>query len=263
MKLSANLSTMFREYPLIDRFAAARKAGFDAVEVQFPYELPTEDISRALADAGQRLVLINTPPGNMEAGERGLASLPGRETEFQDAIGLTAQYAEALGVPFVHLMGGAPPAGADRAECRAVLEANLRYACDRLKRVGAMPLLEPLNHHDNPGFFIPTSRQCVEVIQAVGHENLGLQFDLYHSFVMGEDPAEEIRKYFPHIRHVQFSDAPGRHQPGTGNIDFLAAFNALTSRGYAGLVGAEYIPTAATVDSLGWKAEYEALGTPG
>ena len=225
-----------------------------------PYDFSPEDIGRAVSGADVQLILINTPPGDFGAGERGLASLPGREADFRAAIEQTYEYVDTLGVPNVHVMGGCPPAEAEPSYCRSILEENVAYAAERLEGAGAKALLEPLNNQDNPGFFIPTSKQCVDVIRSVGHSNLGLQFDLYHSYVMGTDPAEEILRWIEHIEHVQFSDAPGRHEPGTGKIDFIAAFTALIGQGYADWVGAEYIPTGATEDSLGWKAEFEDLG---
>ncbi len=260
MKFSANLSTMFQEYDVLDRFEAARQAGFKGVEIQFPYDFEPGDISKAAADARVDLVLINTPPGDMAAGERGFTSLPGREAEFRADIQRTSDYVAATGVPRVHVMGGCPPADDDPLACREAVETNAAHAAAELQKVGARALLEPLNNQDNPRFFMPTSEQCVDVIQTVGHPNLGLQFDIYHAQVMGTDPAREIARWFDHIGHVQFADAPGRHEPGTGEIDFAAAITALRDLQYQGWVGAEYIPSGRTEESFGWKAEFEKLG---
>ncbi len=260
MQFSANLSTMFQEYELLDRFDAARQSGFNGVEIQFPYDFEADDLARAAGDAAVELVLINTPPGDLSAGERGLASLPGREAEFRSAIEQTCDYVAALGIPSVHLMGGCPPADADPAACRETLEANVALAAELLGQAGAKALLEPLNNQDNPGFYMPTSEQCVNVIEAVGHANLGLQFDIYHARVMGTKPDAEIREWFRHIEHVQFADAPGRHEPGTGDIDFAAAIKALRELGYKGWVGAEYIPSGSTEESFFWMAEFEEWG---
>jgi hydroxypyruvate isomerase len=253
-KFSANISTMFKERPFLDRFAAARRAGFDTVEIQFPYEFPAADVAAAKRDAGVAVDLINMPPGDYAAGERGLVALPGDVNigRFGDALTMAIDYAVALGAKKVHCIAGIAPAGATRAACLKTLAVRLRLAADALGRRKIRALLEPINDRDMPGFVVPTVVSALAAIDAARHENLYLQADLYHMARMGEDHAAMLRLAGRRLGHVQFSDLPGRGEPGAGTLDFKALFAAAEAAGYRGLFAAEYTPTRRTEDTLGW-----------
>ncbi len=256
-RFAASISMLFQELPLTERFAAARRAGFGAVEIQFPYTEPPEDLGRARRDAGVEVALINMPAGDWEKGDRGLAGHPGREVEFRQALARALEYAEALKAERCHVMAGvAPPGAASREACQEVLAANLRHAAAELGGAGVRAMVEAINGRDVPGYLIGRTAQAVAAIEAADHPNLALQCDLYHMRVNGEDLVPTLRRHLALIGHVQFADAPGRHQPGTGEIDFGAVFQALDEMGYDGWAGAEYTPSGRTEDSLGWLAPY-------
>ena len=249
-RFSANISMLFREHALIDRVMAAKRAGFAAVECQAPYEAPLEDWSRALEEAGIPLVHINIGMGDVAGGDFGLAAVPGREEEFRAAVANARAYAEHLGVEKIHIVAGKAPAADPR--CRALFTENLRHAATAFAEVGVRALVEPLNRKDVPGYFIAGSDEGVAAIDAAAHDNLALQYDVYHMQMTEGDLIATMTRLLPRIGHVQFADAPGRHEPGTGEVNFDNVFAALDEAGYAGWVGAEYLPSAATADSLGW-----------
>ncbi|MFQ5954867.1 MAG: hydroxypyruvate isomerase family protein [Kiloniellales bacterium] len=255
-RFTANISMLFQELPLTERFAAARRAGFGAVEIQFPYTEPPEDLDRARRDAGIPVVLINTPAGDWEKGDRGLAGLPGREAEFREALARTLEYAEALGAQRCHVMSGVPRPGTDRDACLEVLAANLRHAAAALDGAGVRAMVEAINGRHLPDYLIGRTEEAVAAIERAAHPNLALQCDLYHMWVNGEDLVPTLRRHLALIGHVQFADAPGRHEPGTGEIDFPNVFRALDDMGYDGWVGAEYTPSGRTEDSLDWLRPY-------
>ena len=249
-RFSANISMLFREHALINRVMAAKRAGFAAVECQAPYEAPIEEWSQALEEAGIPLVHINISMGDVAAGDFGLAAVPGREDEFRAAVASARAYAERLGVEQIHVVAGKAPAEDPR--CRALFTENLRHAATTLAEVGVRALVEPLNRKDVPGYFIAGSDEGVAAIDAAAHENVALQYDVYHMQMTEGDLIATMTRLMPRIGHVQFADAPGRHEPGTGEVNFANVFAALDEAGYAGWVGAEYLPSAATTDSLGW-----------
>jgi hydroxypyruvate isomerase len=253
-KFSANISTMFKERPFLDRFAAARRAGFDTVEIQFPYDFPAADVAAAARDAGVSVDLINMPPGDYAAGERGLAALPGEANDlrFFRAVYQALDYAIALGARKIHCIAGIVPAGAARAECLTALAPRLHFAATAFQREHVRALVEPINDRDMPGFVVPTVAAALAAIDAARHENLYLQADLYHMARMGEDHAAMLRLAGRRLGHVQFSDLPGRGEPGAGTLDFKALFAAAEAAGYRGLFAAEYTPTRRTEDTLGW-----------
>lgn len=258
IRLAANLSTLFTELPFLDRFAAAAAQGFAAVECQFPYEAGVDDIAARLRSTGMQLVLFNAPPGN--AGERGLASLPGRAHEFDAGIEEAARYAEATGCRQVHVMAGLLPAGADRARHLECYVAAIGRAADRFAAMGVTVLIEPINTRvDVPGYLLDSTALAMECIARAGRPNIRLQFDLYHMQVMQGDLLRSIERLLPSIGHIQIADNPGRHEPGTGEVAFDRLLPAIDALGYAGFMGCEYLPIAGTVAGLGWTRPW--LGT--
>jgi hydroxypyruvate isomerase len=253
MRLSANLSFLFAEFPFLDRFEAAARAGFRGVEFMFPYDFPVEAIAERLDRYDLELVLFNLPAGDWAAGERGIAAIPGREAEFRDGVGRAIDYARRLGVRRVNALAGLVPPGTGDAAMAASLAANLREAAPRLDAEGIRLLVEPINSRiDMPGFWLDTIDRALATIRQVGHPNLGLQFDVYHAAVMGEDPAARLDAVLPAVGHVQIADHPGRHEPGTGRIDCVRVFELLDARGYEGWVGCEYRPVSSATAGLDW-----------
>ncbi len=256
MRLCANLSMLFAELPMEDRFAAAARAGFDAVEIQFPREHDLDALLRARDAAGLPVVLINIPRGAGD--EVGLACLPGREADFAGAVETCLRQARALDAKKVNVLAGRPPSGADPELCRATLTRNLRLAADRFAEIGVRVMVEPVNPFDVPGFFLVSLAAGLEALALAEHDNLFLQFDFYHMALTEPDLVAAIEMAGGRIGHVQFADAPGRHEPGTGSIDFGAAFAALGRIGYGGDIAAEYRPAGATEAGLGWIPEFRA-----
>lgn len=256
-RFAANISTMFTERPLIERVAAAVNAGFDAVECQFPYEIPADQMAAALDQAGVPLVLINTPPGDFEAGERGLAALPGRETEFHDTLQLALAYAEAVGCKKIHVMAGVQLPGTERDDCLARFDQNLRYAVSAAAKTSVdMLLIEPINTRDIPGYVLNTPEQAVALIRGIGAANLKLQYDFYHTQIMRGDVARGLEEFWPVIGHIQFAGVPERQEPDMGELNCDYLFTCLDRLGYVGWVGAEYFPAGETEDGLGWAVRY-------
>jgi len=256
LRLAANVSMLFTERPFLDRFAAAAGAGFPAAECQFPYAWPAPELAARLAEAGIPLVLLNLPAGDWERGERGIAALPGREAEFREGVERAVEWACATGCRQANALAGIPPPGLPPAEARRLLEENLRAAARRLARWGMRLLVEPINTRDVPGFLLSRADDAVALLDEVGEPNAALQLDAYHAASMGDDPAALVARHGPRIGHVQIADAPGRHEPGTGAIDFPALLAALRGSGYVGWLGCEYRPAAATEAGLGWMARF-------
>ena len=255
-RFAANLSMMFNEVPFLDRFAAATKAGFQAVEYLFPYDHSAAEIRRRLDDHGLKQVLFNAPPGEWAAGDRGTASLPGRQREFRDGIGRALDYAAALDCPLVHVMAGIPPADVSPVTAAAVYAANLAWAAEQAATAGKRLVIEPINHRDMPGFHLNTVEQGAAVIAAIGAERLGLQFDIYHCQVTQGDVSKRLEALMPVVAHIQIADVPGRHEPGTGELGWAWLFGRIDALGYAGWVGCEYRPAGETVAGLGWRKTF-------
>ncbi|UQN08178.1 hydroxypyruvate isomerase [Deinococcus sp. QL22] len=254
-RFAANLTMLFQELPFLDRFGAARGAGFDAVEYLFPYPYAPEELREQLQRHGLTQVLFNLPAGNWEAGERGIAVLPERQEEFRDGVAQALTYVEALRgaqPPLVNCLVGKVPQGADPEETRRILTENLRYAATGLAHAGVTLLIEPINPHDIPGFFLQTPDQAASLIEDVGAENIRIQYDLYHQQRTQGQLLDTFRRLRAQIAHVQLADVPGRHQPGTGEINYPFLLAALEKDGYDGHVGLEYIPQGDTVSSLAW-----------
>ncbi|OEJ67011.1 hydroxypyruvate isomerase [Magnetovibrio blakemorei] len=255
-KLAANISLMFTEADFADRFALAAQAGFRGVECQFPYDFDEGVLSTRLRSSGLAQVLINLPAGNWQAGDRGIACLPDRRTEFKASVVQGLRYAAALACPQVHVMAGIVPEGLAFDEARNVYMDNLVFAADSFKAEGIRLLIEPINNHDVPGYFLTGTRQAFDIIAATGSDNIALQYDVYHMHIMEGDVAETIKRHLAAIAHVQISDSPGRHEPGTGEIDYPTLLGALDALGYDGWVGCEYVPATSTQDGLGWAQAY-------
>jgi len=251
-KFAANLSMMFNEVAFPLRFESAAKAGFTAVEFLFPYDYAPADVAGRLAKNELRNVLFNMPPGDWAAGERGIASLPGRERQFRDGVALALRYAAALGTPCIHAMAGLLPAGADRARHRAVFVDNLRYAAAELEKAGCMLLIEPINTRDIPGYFLNTQAEAHAIREEVGAPNLKVQMDFYHVQIVEGDIAMKLRKYLPHVGHIQIAGVPERNEPDTGEFNYPYLFRLMDDLGYDGWVGCEYRPANGTVNGLGW-----------
>lgn len=259
-QFAANLSMLWNELPFLDRFAAAARAGFKAVEFLFPYDFTADEIAQRLKQHQLQLVLHNMPPGDWAAGERGTASWPGREVEFRAGVAKALQYATALGTPNLHCMAGIPPKGVSEAQARATLVGNLRFAAAEAQRHGIRLLLEPINSFDMPGFFVNRPRQAIALMDEVGSDNLFLQYDIYHAQRMEGELANTIKDLLPRIAHMQLADTPGRHEPGTGEINYRYLFDFIDALGYRGHIGCEYKPRDAgsggTDKGLTWLAEH-------
>ena len=255
-KFAANLSLMFTEVDFLDRFGAARASGFEAVECLFPYAWPAAEIAERLARHQLKLVLHNLPAGNWAAGERGIACDPARVGQFQDSVALALEYATALGVPQLHCLAGIVPAGVTRAKAHATYVDNLRFAASALRRHGLHLLIEPINNIDMPGYLLTGSDQAAGIMQECEHDNLFMQFDMYHmqrmEGGMQGELARAIARHLPLIRHMQLADVPGRHEPGTGQIDYRTLFALIDELGYTGWIGCEYHPQGRTEAGLGW-----------
>ncbi|MDH4151972.1 MAG: hydroxypyruvate isomerase [Betaproteobacteria bacterium] len=255
-RFCANLTMMFNEVAFMDRFAAAAKAGFKGVEYLFPYEYDKNALADALKQNGLTQVLHNLPGGNWSAGERGIACHPQRVAEFQDGVARAIDYATALGCKQVNCLAGIRPHHLDPGEAREVFIRNLQFAAPKLKDAGIRLLIEPINTRDIPGFFLNYSQQALDIIKAAGSDNLFLQYDIYHMQIMEGDLARSIEANLALIPHMQLADNPGRHEPGTGEINFPWLFQFIDRIGYKGWIGCEYKPAAATEAGLGWIKPY-------
>ncbi|MHA7926928.1 MAG: hydroxypyruvate isomerase [Marinobacter sp.] len=252
-RFAANLSMLFTEVDFPERFAMARAAGFEGVEYLFPYAYPKELLSQMLSDNQLTQVLFNLPPGDWEAGERGIACLPDRVEEFRAGVDRAIEYARALGCRQLNCLAGPKPASIADDIAWQTLVDNVAWAAARLADEGITLCLEAINSRvDMPGFVLDTSGKVLELIEEVDVDNVRLQYDLYHMQIMEGDLVRSMECLLPWIGHIQFADNPGRHEPGTGEINFSNVFEAIDALGYDGWVSAEYRPTGATSDSLGW-----------
>ena len=251
-QFAANLTMLFTERPFLDRFEAAASAGFRAVEFLFPYAYAAEDIRARLDAHGLQLVLHNLPAGDWDAGERGIACLPDRVDEFRAGVERAVAYAKVLGVKQLNCLAGKAPAGVAEAELRRTLVNNLRHAAQRLAGEGLKLLVEPINTHDIPGFYLNRTQQAIDLLDEVGADNAFLQYDIYHAQRTEGELAATMEKHLDRIAHVQLADNPGRHEPGTGEIRYEFLFPHLDRIGYRGWVGCEYKPATTTEAGLGW-----------
>lgn len=251
-KFCANLTFLWNELDFMDRFAAAAKAGFRGVEYVAPYDFDKNRVAEQLRKHGLTQVLFNLPPGDWGKGERGIGCHPGRAQEFQEGVAKAIEYAAALGCRQVNCLAGIRPRHTDPVDAREIYVKNLQYAAPRLKDAGVKLLIEPVNTRDIPGFFLNFTKQALDIITAVGSDNLFLQYDIYHAQVMEGDLAATIEANLGLIPHMQLADNPGRHEPGTGEINYPFLFGHLDRLGYTGWIGCEYKPAATTDAGLGW-----------
>jgi hydroxypyruvate isomerase len=237
-RFAANLSFLYGEHAFLDRFAAAREDGFEAVEYLFPYEHAPALLASRLREHGLQQALFNAPPGDWAAGDRGIACVPGREAEFKRAIEQALEYAAALQCPRVHVLAGLVPNGAERAPLQTLYVRNLAWAAQRAADADVNLLIEPINRRDMPGYFL----------------NLKVQMDLYHCQIVEGDLAAKLRQYLPtgRVGHLQIAGVPDRGEPDVGEVNYAYLFELIDALGYAGYVGCEYRPRGNTRDGLGW-----------
>ncbi|TIH09330.1 hydroxypyruvate isomerase family protein [Pseudomonas leptonychotis] len=259
MKVAANLSLLFSELPLIERVVAAAAAGFDGVEIQFPYELPAIRLKEALDAAGMPLRLINLPAGDLMSGGAGLAAVPARQAEFDAALQQALSYAALVRPAKINVLAGRLAEGLSREQAMACLVDNLHKSAEAFQLLGIGVVVEAINPLDMPGFLINTPEQLDALLKAVSHPNLAVQYDFYHMARQGLDIQAGIALLAGRIGHVQFADYPGRGAPGTGELQFAALLDALRDSGYQGWLAAEYRPgDPGTQASLGWLSKWRA-----
>jgi len=260
-QFAANLSMMYPDMDFLDRFEAAAKDGFKAVEYLFPYAYAAEELAARLKGNGLQQVLFNMPPGGIdpasisqawEQGVRGTACLPGREAEYQAGVKLAMHYAEVLNCPRIHSMAGLLPSGVTRAQAQDTLVANLKWACQTVKAQGLDVLLEPINPRGIPGFFVNRQDHAHEILAQVGEPNLKVQMDLFHCQIVEGDVTTKVERYLPtgNVGHFQIADVPLRHEPGTGELNWPYLFDLIdrvsAECGWQGWVGCEYVPADVT-----------------
>jgi hydroxypyruvate isomerase len=256
-RFAANLTLLYNEHPFTERFAAAARAGFTAVEYLFPYDFDRHQLAELLQRHKLIQVLHNLPAGDWAGGERGIGCHPDRVGEFQDGVGKAIEYATALGCKQVNCLAGLAPAGVAPQRLHTTFVSNLKFAALKLKESGIRLLIEPINSiRDMPGFFLDHTQQALDIIAEVGSDNLFLQYDIYHMQVMEGDLAATIEKNLKLIPHMQLADNPGRHEPGTGEINYPFLFDFLDKIGYSGWIGCEYKPLTTTDAGLGWIKSY-------
>ena len=255
-RFDANITLMFREYSLIERFEAARAAGFVAVELLTTESVPCNSLAKASRKADVEVVLCNTPMGDFVEGGPGLSAVPGRQAQFREAANQVSELVSLFGCPRVHIGPSRVPHGVSRDRCFETLVENLAYAADLLAIDGVQLLVEPLNKYDTSDIYLYDLNEALRVIAAADRPNVALQFDIYHQARMGMDIISQLQTHIDHIGHIQFADAPGRGEPGSGAIDFYAIFSEIDKLGYSGWLGAEYKPTGKTEDSLRWLTHY-------
>ena len=255
-RFAANLTMLFTEVPFLDRFAEAARHGFTAVEFLFPYPYAAAELKARLDAHGLSLVLHNLPAGDWDAGERGIAVIPGREQEFRAGVARAVTYATALGTPRVNCLVGKTPTGVPAEAVHRTLVANVRHAAEVLGAAGITLLVEAVNDKDIPGFHLTRTAQVLALLDEVGHPNVQVQYDVYHAQRMEGELAATLQRHLPRIAHVQVADTPGRHEPGTGEINFDFLFAHLDAIGYTGHVGCEYKPATTTAAGLGWLDRY-------
>ena len=251
-KFAANLTMLFTEMPFLDRFEAAHKNGFSAVEFLFPYAWPADEIKALLDTNKLELVLHNLPAGNWDAGERGIACHPDRVNEFKEGVKKAIAYATILGVKQLNCLAGKKLDHVSEEQTHATLVSNLKYAAKELKLHGLKLLIEPINFFDIPGFYLNHTQHALDLIDAVGSNNLFVQCDIYHMQRMEGEIAATIEKHLSKIAHIQIADNPGRFEPGTGELNYAFLFKHLDQIGYQGSIGCEYKPKTTTEAGLGW-----------
>ena len=255
-RFAANLSMMYNERPFLDRFAPASEDGFRGVEFLFPYDFPADEIAARLKAYGLTQALFNAPPGDWAKGERGIASIPGREDEFKRSVAKALEYTQRLGNKRLHVMAGLIAPEEDRARHRATYVQNLAWAAKEAAALGTIVVIEPINTRDIPGFFLNRQDEAHAVCAEVGATNLKVQMDLYHCQIVEGDLAMKIRKYLAGVGHIQVAGVPERHEPDVGEVNYPYLFDLIDHLGYDGWIGCEYRPRAGTSDGLGWAKDW-------
>ncbi len=253
LKFDANLSWLFQEKPLFERFAAAASSGFKGIEILFPYVQPAKEIRAALEAYQLEQVLINAPAGNFDQGDRGLAAIPGRELEFRESFEQALEYATQLACTRIHVMSGI---AADLLAARTVYLDNLEYALSKCESHGLTILIEPINTRDFPGYYLTTAEQALGIIREIGRPNLKIQFDWYHAQIMGGDLSARTSSLFADIGHFQAASVPSRSEPDEGEVRYSYLFSLVEKLGYTGWIGCEYKPKGTTKEGLEWLAPY-------
>ncbi len=271
-KFSANLSILFTEHAFLDRFEAASRAGFKATEFWFPYDWPVEDIASRLDRYSLKCLAINTPPGDMALGEWGVGIFPSRKQEFEAGVRLAINYAVALHCEAIHVMAGIVPSagncsangrgGLDDEDFSSTYVRNIAYACRLAKAARLAVLIEPLNPFDRPGYYLQTMAQAHDIVASIGESNLLIMMDLYHVQMTEGNVTEKLRRYLPQIGHIQIADVPGRHEPGTGELNYDFILREIDRLQYGGWVGCEYGPLETSASSLGWAKPYARVNLP-
>ena len=256
LKFSANLTMMFNEVDFLGRFERASKAGFKGVEFLFPYEWERKELAEKLDKHGLEQVLYNLPAGNWLAGERGIACLPGRVEEFQEGVGLAIEYAKTLRCPRLNCIAGITPKDVPAEKVRQTMVDNLRFAATALEKEGIRLLVEPLNNQDIPELYLVHTQDALRLLEEVNHPNLWLQYDIYHMQIMEGNLTRTILDNLARIAHIQLGDNPGRHEPGTGEINYANLLRFIDEAGYDGWIGCEYKPAGVTEDGLEWVRPY-------
>ena len=252
LRFSANLSMLFREFSFIDRFSAARRAGFTGVEFLFPYQYEASQLADLLNMENLELALFNFPPGDWKSGERGIAALPDRRADFLESLEKALKYADTLKCPTLHVMAGILGKETSVGEAIEVYVENLRLACDAAKKKDITIVIEPLNTRDVPGYLLSSTTEACKVIKAVSRKNIGLQFDLYHCQIMEGDLETKILSLSNIINHIQIAGVPNRNEPDTGEVNYSHLFKIINETCYDGWIGCEYNPRGLTNDGLGW-----------
>jgi hydroxypyruvate isomerase len=255
-RFAANLTMMYNEHAFLDRFAAAARDGFEAVEYLFPYDFSAAELKARLDEHGLKQALFNAPPGDWTAGDRGIASLPGREDEFRRGLDTALAYARMLGNDKLHVMAGLLPAHADRARHRDVYMRNLDDAAQAARAEGITVLIEPINPRDMPGFFLNRQDEAQAICREIGAPNLKVQFDCYHCQIVEGDLAKKLERDIAGIGHIQIAGVPERHEPDVGELNYPYLFDRIDALGYDGWIGCEYRPKAGTSEGLGWLRSY-------
>jgi len=252
LNFCANLSLLFTEVELIERFKAARQHGFNAVEIQFPYTLSADTLKAALEQQRLKLVLFNVAADDLLQGGEGLACVPEKQAQFRQAVAQAVDYAGLLKPDAINVLPGRCLNESRKQDYLRTFKENLRFAADAFSSLGIKTVFEAINTQDMPGFLISGGEQMLAVLDELNRPDLFLQYDIYHAAMMGEDPAGFIARHADKIGHIQFADCPGRNQPGTGQLDFARIFSVIENSAYRGWVGAEYRPLSTTAESLSW-----------
>lgn len=260
LQFSANLTMLFNEVPFLDRFEKAAAAGFKGVEFLFPYEWGKDALAEKLDKYQLQQILFNLPAGDWAKGERGIACLPERMDEFKNGVALAIEYAKELRCPQLNCLAGIKPVNVPEAKLRQTLINNLRFAASTLEKANLRLLVEPVNNIDMPGFYLTHTRQALDLMQEINHPNIWLQYDIYHMQVMEGNLTRSILDNLARIRHIQLADNPGRHEPGTGEINFTNLLKFIDEAGYEGWIGCEYKPANNTQNGLGWLKHFLTKG---